>query len=203
MEPVLPPDLRTLGTLSFAQQELDALRGWLGESGWPRGGMDIEMLEGYLVALLVWPVDLPSGAWLPVIWGERGWKVPAKLAAPDALEKFVALVSGFLQELDRRLSGDPSGFCAATGAVVLKRRGQRPEGCPWAVGFLSALQQHSQGLKYRSQAAKSAATAIAYCASRPATPQTGAELARAVFALAAERSSRGPLRSLEPLHSPG
>ncbi len=46
VEPVLPPDLRTLGTLSFAQQELDALRGWLGEGGWPRGSMNIEMLEG-------------------------------------------------------------------------------------------------------------------------------------------------------------
>lgn len=197
--PIMPPDLCALGTLPFRQTEREILRSWLSEGGWPRGCMDMEMLEGYLVALLVWPVGLPSGAWLPPIWGERGWKVPAKLAAPNALEKFVALVGGFLQELDRGLAAQPPRFVAAIRTPEPTPRWQRIPGCAWAVGFLSALRHNSQGLKYRSDAAKSAATAIARYASMPPTSGTSAELSRAVLALAAERSSRGPLGALESL----
>lgn len=196
LDPVLPPDLRKLGTLPFTQQERELLRSWLSEAGWPRGSMNLEMLDGYLVALLVWPVSLPSGAWLPPIWGEQGWKVPAKLAAPSALDRFVALVGGLLQQLDRDVAARPAHFTATIRPLEPGRRAQRCAGCAWAAGFLSALKQHSAGLKYRSHAAKSAAAAIAQCASTPPAPGTSAVLSRAVIVLAAERPSRGPLGAL-------
>jgi yecA family protein len=161
--------------------------------------MDIHTLEGYLVALLVWPVELPSGAWLPPIWGERGWKVPAKLADPEVLEKFATLVSGFLQELDRRLSVCPEPYEPAIAPPVSKRRGERPDRCSWAIGFLEALQQHThaQGLKYRTEGVKAAATAIAQCAGLPPSAGTSAELGGAVFTFAMGRTSRGPLETLD------
>lgn len=198
-EPALPPNLRTLGPLSFTRAERAALQEWLGEAGWPPAALDIHALEGYLVALLVWPVELPPGAWLPPIWGESGWKVPAKLAGPLVLDKFVALVSAFLQELDNGLYSNPVPYVPAIAAPVHKRIGERPDSCSWAIGFVSALEHHTsaQGLKYRSAAVKAAATAIARCASTPPSPGTSAELARAVYALAAERTSRGPLQSLD------
>jgi yecA family protein len=198
-ETVLPPNLRTIGALSFTPKEHAALEQWLGEGGWPPGALDIHALEGYLVALLVWPVELPSGAWLPPIWGERGWKVPAKLAGPLKLDKFVAMVSAFLQALDDRLYSFPTPYVPAIAAPVPKRRGERPDSCSWAIGFLGALQQHThaQGLKYRSEAVKAAAMAIARCASMPPTSGTSAELGRAVYIFAAERTSRGPLESLD------
>jgi yecA family protein len=196
---VLPPNLRTLGALSFTQNERAALQEWLGEAGWPPGALNIHTLEGYLVALLVWPVELPPGAWLPPIWGERGWKVPAKLAGPFLLEKFVALISAFLQELDNGLYTNPVPYAPVIAAPAAKRRGERPEGCSWAIGFLSALElhAHAQGLKYRSEAVKASAMAIARCASMPPCADTSADLARAVYALAAERTSRGPLDPLD------
>lgn len=198
---VLPPDLRTLGEQPFNPPEQAALREWLDEGGWPRGTMDFHTLEGYLVGLLVWPVDLPPGAWLPPVWGERGWKVPAKLAGPQQLEKLVQLVSGFLQELDRRLSIYPQPYEPAIAAPVTKRRGERPDVCTWAAGFLEALEQHTnaQGLKYRSAAVKAAAMNIARCASLPPASGTSAELARAVAVFAMERTSRGPLEALDSL----
>jgi yecA family protein len=196
---VLPPNLHTIGALPFTQKEQAALQQWLGEGGWPPGTLDIHALEGYLVALLVWPVGLPSGAWLPPIWGERGWKVPAKLAGPLMLDKFVAMVSAFLQALDDRLYSFPVPYVPAIAAPARRRPGERPDSCSWATGFLGALQHHThaQGLKYRSEAAKAAATAIAHCASLPPSSGTSAELGRAVYILAAERTSRGPLESLD------
>jgi yecA family protein len=195
VDPVLPPELRRLGALPFASQHRETLRSWLSETGWPRDSMDMEMLEGYLIALLVWPIDLPPGAWLPPIWGESGWKVPAKLADPTALGRFVALIGGFLQQLDRELTQTPH-FAAAVRLPESRMRGQPPARCDWALGFLSALKQHSDGLKYRTSTVKAASAVIAYCASMPATRSTGFELSQAVLLLAAERSSRGPLGPL-------
>jgi yecA family protein len=198
-EIVLPPNLRSLGELSFTPQDQETLRAYLNEGGWPREAMDFHTLEGYLVALLVLPVELPPGAWLPMIWGERGWKIPAKLAGPQLVDKFVLLVSGFLQELDRRLSIYPVPYEPAIAAPVAKKPGERPDSCTWASGFLDALQQHThaQGLKYRSEAVKAAAMAIARCASLPPGPGTSAELGRAVNVFVMERGSRGPLEILD------
>jgi yecA family protein len=199
VEPVMPPNLRTVGVLPFTPTERAALQDLLGEGGWPPGTLDVHAVEGYLVALLVWPVELPTGAWLPPIWGERGWKVPAKLAAPLQLDRFVALISAFLQELDNGLYSNPAPYVPAIAAPVARRPGQRPDSCSWAVGFVTALEHHThaQGLKYRSEAVKAAATAIARCASIPPTAGTSADLARAVYTFAAERTSRGPLEQLD------
>jgi yecA family protein len=194
-ETVLPPDLRTLGVLTFTRKDRATLQEWLNAAGWPPGALDIHALEGYLCALLVWPVELPPGAWLPPIWGESGWKVPAKLAAPLQLD------SAYLQEIDNGLSAIPVPYVPAIAAPVLKRPGERPDSCSWALGFVEALQHHThaQGLKYRSEAVKTATTVIARCASMPPSPSTTADLTRAVRMLAAERTSRGPLA---PLDSP-
>lgn len=164
---LLPPNLRTIDARPFTREDFQTLHAWLAEDGWPRGTMDIGMLEGYLIALLVWPVGLSSGTWLPPIWGEKaGWKVPA-------------------------LSEDEPG-----------RRGPRTPGIARAQGFLRALQQNSQGLQWRSTAARSAVTCIAHYASfaappAGALPAVATNLKSAVLTLVAERSSRGPLGALE------
>jgi len=80
---------------AFTAPDFAKLDAWLAEEGWPANRMDAAMLEGYLVALLTWPIELPPGAWLPSVWGIRGWKVAAKIATPDAYAAFLALVVGY------------------------------------------------------------------------------------------------------------
>ncbi len=82
---LLPPNLRSFGSVAFTAHDFRVLDAWLAEEGWPAEHMDAAMLEGYLVALLVWPIQLSPGAWLPAIWGIRGWKVAAKIATPRNL----------------------------------------------------------------------------------------------------------------------
>jgi hypothetical protein len=62
--PLQPPNLRLIGDLPFTRHDREALSAWLAEAGWPRGQMDMPTLEGYLVALLAWPVGVAPGAWL-------------------------------------------------------------------------------------------------------------------------------------------
>jgi yecA family protein len=196
---LLPPELSTLGELPFTREDRETLRTWLAEEGWPRERIDITMLEGYLVALLVWPVRMAAGAWLPPIWGQRGWKVPAKIGSPDAYSKFIKLVIGYMQALDRGLSASPARF-----TPTLPGESRERSSSAWARGFLKALEQNSQGLQGRSDDARSAVSCIAHCASSTLAPTGGrldveSELIKAVLTLTAERPSRGPLGAIEPV----
>jgi len=196
--PVLqPPKLGTLGALTFTSDDREALGTWLVQDGWPRGGMDMTMLEGYLVGLLAWPVRVQPGAWLPPIWGQNGWKLPPEIASQSAYRRFIELVVGFLEDLDRGLCERPAQFVLALPATNPNpRRRTAPAASSWAQGFLKALQFTVEGLGSRSNSARLAVTHIARCASSVASPnrsQIQEELASAVLTLAAERGSRGPL----------
>jgi uncharacterized protein len=129
---LVPPNLRSFGATVFTAEDFKVLDAWLAEEGWPAERMDAAMLEGYLVGLLVWPIQLAPGAWLPAIWGIRGWKVAAKIASPESYQRFLTLVIGLFQELERRL--------AAT----------------WSTGFMSALEFNANGLGSRSPLSRAA-----------------------------------------------
>ena len=195
---LMPPDLRAIGAAPFGVQQRARLTAWLREAAWPRERMDIATLEGYLVALITWPVGISAGAWLPPIWGERGWKVPIKIAARSQYEEFVGLVVGFMRDLDRNLSSQPSRFESS----VLRglKDGARIEALHgWGKGFMTALTLGSQGLKGRSASAGAAVRVIAgsTSASAPFGPNAVEDVLSAVMALMEQRTSRGPLGPLQ------
>jgi yecA family protein len=195
--PVLvPPNLRSLGSLPFTAHDFKDLDAWLAEEGWPAERMDAAMLEGYLAALLVWPIQLSPGAWLPAIWGVRGWKVAAKIATPDSYDRFIALVIGLLQELERRLSAVPpqSTFVLANDTALLSTR--YFAGAAWCTGFMSALHLDATGLGSRSVLSRAAVEKIIGFASlRSSEPSAMASVAGALRAsvatLMTERPARG------------
>jgi yecA family protein len=199
--PVLqPPKLGTLGALTFTSDDREALGTWLAQDGWPRGGMDVVMLEGYLVGLLAWPVRVQPGAWLPPIWGQTGWKLPPEIDSRSTYHRFIELVVGFLEDLDRGLCERPAHFVPVLPAPNPNlRRGTAPAASSWAQGFLKALQFSAEGLGARSNSARLAVTRIARYASSVASlngAQVQEQIASAVLTLAAERVSRGPLGPL-------
>jgi yecA family protein len=165
----MPPNLQEMGSLTFTASSFAELDAWLAEEGWPTEHMDAAMLEGYLVALLVWPIELPAGAWLPAIWGIRGWKVAAKIATTESYHRFLVLIIGFLQELERRLTASPPlrPFVLAHSAPILSAR--YFAGSAWATGFMVALRDNSAGLNSRSASARSAVEGIAHFASLRST----------------------------------
>jgi hypothetical protein len=199
----MPPNLHTMRMLPFSADEFAQLDAWLAEEGWPAARMDIAMLEGYLVALLVWPIAVSAGALLPPIWGIRGWKVAAKIAAPEPYDRFLLLVIGFFQELERRLTATPR-----LGTIVLEYGGpilsaRYFAGSAWATGFMTALHENSAGLRSRSATARSAVEDIARYASlrsakSSAMPSVAADLSASVATLMDERPSRGVFGPLTP-----
>jgi yecA family protein len=159
--------------------------------------MELAELEGYLVALIAWPVGISSGAWLPRIWGYPGWKVPTKIVARSQYEEFVALIVGFMQHLDRELSGQPARFESSV-LRGLREREHTESLHGWGRGFMTALTLGSQGLKGRSASAGAAVHTIATstAASAPFRSHTVEAVENAVRSLIGQRSSRGPLGPL-------
>jgi yecA family protein len=198
---LMPPNLQEMGPLPFTVNSFAELDAWLAEDGWPPEHMDAAMLEGYLVALLTWPIELAAGAWLPPIWGIRGWKVAAKIDTTEPYNRFLVLVIGFLQDLERRLTASPP-----LRPLVLDYRtpilsAHYFAGAAWATGFMTGLHENSAGLGSRSANARSAVEGIARFASlRSAKPSAmeavAAELNTEIAKLMVERPSRlelGPL----------
>jgi yecA family protein len=215
---LMPPNLQDMGSLPFTTNDFAELDAWLAEDGWPPEHMDAAMLEGYLVALLTWPIELSAGAWLPPIWGIRGWKVAAKIETRESYDRFLTLVVGFLQELERRLTASPPlrPFVLDYRAPILSAR--YFVGSAWATGFMIGLHENSAGLGSRSANARSAVEGIARFASlrsakAEAMASVATELNAEIVKLMGERPSRlelGPLslrlsggaRSGTPRHVP-
>ena len=198
---LLPPNLSAMEPILFTSTDFGTLDAWLSEEGWPDERMDVATLEGYLVALLVWPIELAPGAWLPSIWGVRGWKVAAKIDTAEMYGRFIALVIGLLQELERRLTISPRRRTFVLADDAKNTSSPYFAGSAWSTGFMIALHQNSAGLKSRSIASRSAVESIASYASlrsqQPsAMPAAASALSAAIAILVDERASRGPLGPL-------
>jgi yecA family protein len=196
---LLPPDLKALGSIEFTPGDFKALDAWLAEEGWPAEHMDAAMLEGYLVALLVWPIQLSPGAWLPAIWGIRGWKVAAKIATRESYDRFLALVIGLLQELERRLTETPRAptFVLNDECALLSTR--YFAAAAWSTGFISALEFNANGLGSRSALSRTALEKIIAIAALRSTESSAmrrvaAELRVSIGTLMDERPARGAAR---------
>jgi yecA family protein len=194
---LLPPDLLSLGSIAFTPLDFKALDAWLAEEGWPAERMDAAMLEGYLVALLVWPIQLSPGAWLPAIWGIRGWKVAAKIATRESYDRFLALVIGLLQELERRLIAAPRAltFVLNDDCALLSTR--YFAGAAWSTGFISALEFNANGFGSRTALSRTALEniiAVASLRSKDASAMSSITtgLRASVSTLLDERPARGP-----------
>lgn len=203
---LLPPKLSDVGHQSFTWHERESLAHLLCESTWPRDTLSIYGLEGYLTALLVWPIALQPGAWLPPIWNEETWRVRPPIDTAQRYGEFVELTVGFLRRIDQGLLQSSPVFESCLrrklgdDAMDTKARAEH-----WAQGFGRGLRQ---GIEARVALAQNVREAVhqigAYAAGQPYSSGRGVQqaeivLTRAVLALASTRISRGPLGAL-PKH---
>jgi len=197
---LLPPKLNQFEHQAFTSSRHQSLARWLADPAWPRETLSIYGLEGYLTALLVWPIDLQPGAWLPPIWNEEGWKVRPPIDTAPTYREFIELVLAFLHHIDGDLLRTPAIFEPRLHPFGRTDLELRERSAHWAHGFGRALRQAPQARAApTTEARRDAVRTIATYATNQRRPWSvghyhgGIEIAQAVLALARTRTSRGPL----------
>ncbi len=200
---VLAPNIEEFGHRPFTDKDRQALAQRLQDPKWPRETLNIYGLEGLLTALLILPIGLRPGAWLPLIWKETGWKIPVALQGEDQFQEFIESIVGFMRALDAGLLATPPRFDSVldTLAERFRPKSQNPQQ-DWARGFGLAVSQSNFLKILPDSITHRTLYVIAMHASPPSvtvqqrgrTPPT--TLPQAVLALAEARAARGPLGPL-------
>jgi yecA family protein len=198
---IVAPQIAPLGHRPFTKRELDSLARWLQDSAWPVGSMNIYMLEGYLTALLVMPLGLRTGIWMPAIWNENGWNIPFALQDREKYHEFVELLIGYMRSIDAGFTASPPKFeTVLQSTTKWSSRAASLSVEDWVQGFGKALHLCSH-LNLTDVSVNSALHAIATQASESnrankTNGKASASIRQAVCVLAQARTARGPLSEL-------
>ena len=140
------PDYKpSLDSPPLADDELQALDDLLGSLPTDEA-MNIEMLDGYLTALLLAPV--PVGArrgadWLPVIWGGDG-DADLPFASGKQKKRAIVLVLRHLHAIDDVLRRAPDRWEPVFSIAEVDDR-ELADAEDWCIGFLQAAAQDADG----------------------------------------------------------
>ncbi|MDR2925092.1 MAG: UPF0149 family protein [Azoarcus sp.] len=129
--------------LLLNDEEMDALEAVLVSDTVPEDCMDLEMLDGFLAAVLLSPQPIDRKRWLPEVWSAHG---DADFGKGSAVQRAIKLVLSYRNEIastlgreDRDERWDPFCFAAEEG-------GDKPGiGEGWVDGFLQGLDLWSDG----------------------------------------------------------
>lgn len=104
----------------------------------PEDCMDLEMLDGFLAAVLASPQPIALERWLPVVWSAHGEE--AGFGAGRAMQRAILLVKSYYNEMLSTLGRDDDDehcwepFCFAVGDGDALRLGEE-----WLEGFVQGL----------------------------------------------------------------
>ncbi len=116
-------------------EEFEALEAILISDAVPEDCMDLEMLDGYLAAVIASPQAILPEQWLPGVWSAHGEAV--SFGSGSQVQQAIRLVRRYYNELATTV-GDPEGwepFCYASGEGEGLRIGEE-----WIEGFAQGLE---------------------------------------------------------------
>lgn len=123
--------------LLLSDEEMDALEAVLVSDTVPEDCMDLEMLDGFLAAVLLSPRPIERERWLPEVWSAHG---DANFGKGSAVQRAIKLVLTYCNEIATTLGRenrdecwDPFCFAAEEGV------GKPGIGEGWVDGFLQGL----------------------------------------------------------------
>ena len=129
------PDLDS-SPLRLSDEELDALEAILVSDTVPEDCMDLEMLDGFLAAVLLSPKPIGRELWLPEVWSAYG---DASFGKGKAVQRAIRLVLGYYNEIATTLgregeNWEPLCFASEEGS-------DKPRiGDGWINGFIQGLE---------------------------------------------------------------
>ncbi|QPF75531.1 UPF0149 family protein [Roseateles sp. DAIF2] len=104
--------------------------------------LNIEALDGYLVALLLSPTplpELPGAAWLPTVWGGDGADGQAPFASGKQRKKLSLLVLRHLHGIACQLRDRPEGWEPIFSVAEQEEGEELVDAEDWCTGFMLAV----------------------------------------------------------------
>ncbi len=118
--------------IALTRQEIDRLSDFLASDQVPDTAMPLEVLDGFLTALVVGPETVLPAEYLPIIWDTNKRLAPV-FDTSERLEWFEALLGRHCNAISRRIeAGYPH-----TPLLADERPGQ--DGCGWCYGFMVGI----------------------------------------------------------------
>ncbi len=99
--------------------------------------MSLDMLDGYMTAIVVGPTSLSATRWYPGIWGDREEDAPAFESTEEA-KRIMGLVIGHYNGIIRSIELDPDTH-APFFDYYQDESGEHVDGELWAYGFMQGL----------------------------------------------------------------
>jgi len=120
--------------------EYDELEAFLGSSAVPQDCMDMEMLDGFLTAVVSGPELIQPSEWLPVVWSDSQRSVAPVYSSSEQAQRILTLIMRLQQGIRRTLQEAPTRFKPLMyHAEPNIKEDMPPEGSAWCEGYMTAL----------------------------------------------------------------
>lgn len=158
--------------LPLSEAELDELAQFLESDAVSDECMDLSMLQGFLTALLVGPVQPDAEDWLPQIWGEQGER-PLFSSSAEAV-RIEDLILRLYNQLADELVADPMTF---SPLLYLDEERNLDIAQPWCYGFFLgvSLVEESWAPFFADEVAEQMLAPVLDCADNEARAELAAE----------------------------
>ena len=94
----------------LTEAEYDTLEAFFGSNAVPQDCMDLEMLDGFLTAVVSGPEMIQPSEWLPVVWSDSQRSASPAFADNEQAERILSLILRLQNSIVRTLMDSPTRF---------------------------------------------------------------------------------------------
>ena len=132
----------------LSDAELDELEGFLASDAVPQDCMDLEMLDGFLAAIVSGPEAIQPSEWLPQVWSDGGRTATPAYSSNDQAQRIMGLILRHMVGIQRTLGESPTRFKPLLYLPDEKTRSDKargekdktpPEASAWCEGYMAGV----------------------------------------------------------------
>jgi uncharacterized protein len=132
----------------LSDAELDELEGFLASDAVPQDCMDLEMLDGFLAAIVSGPEAIQPSEWLPQVWSDGGRTATPAYASNEQAQRIMGLMLRHMVGIQRTLGESPTRFKPLLYLPDEKTRSDKargdkdktpPEASAWCEGYMAGV----------------------------------------------------------------
>jgi uncharacterized protein len=131
----------------LTDSELDELEAFLASDAVPQDCMDLEMLDGYLCAIVSGPAVIQPSEWIPGVWSEGGRAATPAYGSSEQAQRVMGLMLRHLVGLQRTLEESPTRFKPLLYLADERTKPERAEkaekgpgeATAWCEGYMSGV----------------------------------------------------------------